>query len=560
MAAGFNPKMIEEFQKGIITRDVERVQKAIDAGVPPSTAVEGLHPLEMLLHIDYPAGKTQMSYEQFHQRGSQLVELLLENGVKLVEEEKYATANGVYLADRFLFSKRLADASTVLIHALGQSLEENGYPYEPDINGYVANYLDYVGIKKGSDLKFHVSNALNQLESVHDTVRQRLEFPQTETEKFIVREFHDKLDYWMHEFERPKLRSVFAELELGNPDTPWAAGPARTDAQPETKAKAKTEGNMDQFVKLLPKKQPQQVLAEMDKLIGLGDAKGDALALVLRTQFDIARASHKLPRTKKSLHTAFVGNPGTGKTTFARKWAELLHAMGLVGDRYIEISRENMVGQYIGQTEKNMVDLFNSADVVFIDEAYNLVGDKDDKKDFGNRVVDALITALENRRDSLTVFFAGYPEEMQNFIASNPGFKSRVTHYQSLPDYSTEELGQIMDDLLKKAGLKMEPETREYTLGQLEAAKNAMGPRDFGNARIIRSLVEELPDKMANRLFRESSQEKTSKLIVVPGLEELTTVKMADIEALNLAEMFGISAEKEPPRKMIGFEIKGLNR
>ncbi|MCE9507398.1 MAG: AAA family ATPase [Alphaproteobacteria bacterium] len=552
MAAGFNPKMIEEFQKGILARDIERVQKAIDAGVPPSTFINGHHPLELLLHVDYAADKMNMTAEQFHQRGAELVDLLLDHGVKLVEEEKYATTNCQYLADRFLISKRLADLSTVLIHAISQSLEENGFPYEPDTNGFVAHYLDYVGAKKGDDLKFHVTNALKQLESAHDTVRQRLTFPQAEEEKFIVREFHDRLDYWMHAFERPKLRSIFAELELGNPDNPWAAGPAKTDARPETKTKTKAadgEG-MSQFVKILPKKQPQQVLAEMNELVGMSDAKGNALALVLRAQFDAARVATGLPNTTQALHTVFEGNPGTGKTTMARKRAELLHSLGLVGNRYVEISRENMVGQYIGHTEKNMVDLFNSADVVFIDEAYNLVGDKDDKKDFGNQVVNALMTALENRRDSLTVFFAGYPEEMRNFIASNPGLQSRITHYQSLQDYSGEELGQIMDDLLKKAGLKMEPEAREYAVEQLVFAKTAIGARDFGNARIVRTLVEQLPNKMAERLFGQTSG--------ILEVEALSTVKKSDVEALNLAEKLGISVE--PPRTLIGYKIKGLNR
>ena len=545
----FDPKMIEKFQKAIVARDVMGVWNALDNGIVPSTQVDGHHPLELLLYGDHSAKNSKLSYEQFHQNGSEIVELLLSRGVKLVEEEKHATANCDYLVDRFLASKRLADLSTVVIHALSQSLEENGYPYEPDINGYIANYLDDAGLKEGDDLKRHITNALKQLESVHEIVQQRLEFPETAIEKDIVLNHNDKLDYWMHKFERPKLRKVFADLNLGNPDGLWAAGSRKED--PRAQGEEQEEKNADSLAKILPKKSPQQVLAEMNKLVGMSDAKDDAQALWLRAQFDAACSSSGLPVMKQGLHTVFEGNPGTGKTTMARHRAELLHALGLVGNRYVEISRENMVGQYIGQTEKNMVDLFNQADVIFIDEAYNLAGEKGDKKDYGNRVIDALMTALENRRDTLTVFFAGYPEEMRVFIDSNPGLRSRITHYQHLPDYSTEELGQIMDSLLKNAGLKMEAEAREYALQQLEEAKNAMGPKDFGNARIVRTLVEQLPNKLAVRLF---GQKTASGLSPVPGKEVLTTVRKADIEALNLTKKLGVSAAKNQALNRVGFK------
>ena len=115
------------------------------------------------------------------------------------------------------------------------------------------------------------------------------------------------------------------------------------------------------MVVILEKKTPQQVLAEMNELIGMDDAKGDARAFVLRTHFDEARARNGLKSTKQSQHTVFTGNPGTGKTTLARLRAELLYSLGLAGPRYLEISRENMVGEFIGQTEKKMVEFFKSA-------------------------------------------------------------------------------------------------------------------------------------------------------------------------------------------------------
>ena len=555
MAPAFDPKMIEEFQKGIRTRDIERVQTALDAGVDPSTPIDGHHPLLLLLYVEYSRSQAKvegkMSYEQFHESSSKLVELLLARGVKLVEEEKYATGGHQYLVDKLLSSPRLADVSTVVLHAISQSLAEKGCAYQPDTNRFIIAHLIDVA-RKGDDYKAHITNALNMLETVHKIVRQRLEIPQEGSiEHALVTRYNNQLDYWTHAFERPPLRRVFAEMELGNPDLPPSAASGRTEARPQAKAKAKAEENMSQFVKVLPKKSPQQVLADMDELVGMEEAKGEARALVLRSQFDAARKVGGLKITPQVMHTVLEGNPGTGKTTVARHRAELLHSLGLAGNRYVEISRENMVGQFVGHTEKNMTDLFNQADVIFIDEAYNLVGDKNSKVDFGNRVVDALMNALENRRDKLTIFFAGYPKEMEEFLASNPGLKSRITHYQHLPDYSTEELGKIMDGLLKKAGMKMESDAREYALTQLEAAKNAMGPRDFGNARIVRTLVEQLPNKMAERLFSQEGREMTSGLLVVPGPEELSTVKLADVKALNLKEKMGVKA---PGRKVVGFK------
>jgi AAA+ superfamily predicted ATPase/uncharacterized protein (UPF0297 family) len=555
-----NPKMIEKFQKAIRNRNVADVYNALENGVNPSTQIDGCHPLELLMY-DEVSKNSDLSAEEFHRNGSELVELLLLRGVKLVEEERYATTNCEYLVDRFLASKNLEDTATIVLHALFQSLEEKGYSYEPQINCYVADYLLNLGLKEGDDLKFHVTNSLEHLQEVHDLVRRRLEFPQTAIERAIVADYFGqsgKLDYWIHKFERPKLKTVYAELGLGNPDGPWSAGSRKEDQNMQTKEKA--EEGMAQHVQILEKKQPQQVLTEMDQLIGLTKAKSEAKALMLRAQFDAAREVIGLPSVKQGLHMVFDGNPGTGKTTWARKQAELLHSLGLVGNRYIEISREHMVGQFIGQTEKNMVDLFKQADVVFIDEAYNLVGDREDKKDYGNQVLNALMTALENKRDTLTVFFAGYPEEMRKFIASNPGLKSRVTHYQHLDDYSTEELGQIMDSMLKKGGLKMEPEARKYALAQLETAKAAMGSRDFGNARIVRTLVEQLPNKMAERLFSQAGEEMTSRLVVVPmGKEELSTVRKSDIEALNLTETLGVSAEKKVVMNRVGFKYAGMD-
>lgn len=323
---------------------------------------------------------------------------------------------------------------------------------------------------------------------------------------------------------------------------------APAEKKPEEKKPANANGEgMDQFVKILPMKYPEEVLNEIDQLVGMEDFKKNARKLVFLSKFNKARGAKGLSKTKMSLHTAFLGNPGTGKTTVARLQAELLYSLNMGGSRYVEISRENMVGKYIGETEKRMVELLNTADYVFIDEAYNLVSDKSDKKDFGNRVVDALMTALENKRDSLTVFFAGYPEEMKAFIKSNPGLSSRISHYQTMPDYTVPELGQIMDLYISRMELNIEPEARAYLLDKLEEMKKKTGERDFGNARIVRNLVEKFPEQIAERLFGENDADAVSF-----EKDDLQAVTLTDAKKINFAGIFGETASTVSNRMSFG--------
>jgi stage V sporulation protein K len=402
---------------------------------------------------------------------------------------------------------------------------------------YIDACLQSTVIPPGVDDKTMVGDFLDSFEGMHDRVRRRLEHPETAEEKQFVDKFDDKLDYWKCKFERPDMRVLFGKLGLGNPDAPAAGGGDQKPPQSSLERReAENAEKVSRLIHVLPKRPAQEILADMNKLVGMTDAKKDARAFVLRTHFDAARAVNNLPVMPQTLHTALLGNPGTGKTTLARLRAELLYSLGLAGNKYIEVSRENMIGEFIGHTEAKMVEMFSQADQIFIDEAYNLSEGNDGGNDFGKKVVDALITALENQRHNLVVSLAGYPEEMKKLIASNPGFKSRIAHFQYLPDYSMEELGQILDRRLSEAGLKIEPEARELALKDLEAAKKAAGERDFGNAREVRTMVEKFPNKMAERLFGQAGSEMTAAgILMAPAVEDLSTVKKADVQALALA-------------------------
>jgi AAA+ superfamily predicted ATPase len=546
---GFDPKVINDFQKAILARDTAGVWNALEAGVDPSTPMTlgGLHPLQALLvpYKTYTSSMAKLGLEvtvknqdEYNERVSEIVDTLMTHGVKLVEEEKFVEPGINYLMDKILLSSsQVYDTSTLMLHAIKQSLEDKGEAYVPD--PYDIAMACAVAYKSGDG----IPKGLNALENIHKIVRQRLEDPSSEVELDIIRNHKDKIDYWLQPFERPSLDQIqqyFDELnDMGE------------EMQAQSKGIDKESG-MGQFIHKLGKdgKQPEQILEDIDGMIGMPTAKRNARRIQRRAKLDAARADYGFEPQPQSQHTVFTGPPGTGKTTLARHRAELLHSLGLAGDTYVEISRENLVGKYIGHTEATIVELINNADIIFIDEAYNLVNDKDDKKDFGNRVVEALMTALENKRDNLTVFFAGYPDQMKEFLDSNPGLASRIGYYESLEAPTMDELGLIMDGMVAKSGYTMETEAREYALAQLEAMKKGMNPRDFGNARIVRTMVEQLPNALADRLDEEDSHiEGASKSAV-------STITKADVEALNM----GVAIAGTSERKTIGFDPKRISQ
>eukprot|EP00435_Cladocopium_sp_Y103_P066183 s1508_g28.t1 len=203
----------------------------------------------------------------------------------------------------------------------------------------------------------------------------------------------------------------------------------------------------------------KDLLAELENLVGLGDVKDQMKEIVAQVDFNLQRANLKLPDIGgQSLHMAFLGNPGTGKTVVARMVGELLVAMGAIRsnvtkedfDLVSEVSRPDLVGEHSGATALKVTKAFDDADggVLFIDEAYSIVqGDSDS---FGREAVDTIIKLMEDRRDRIIVILAGYQKEMSDFVAANPGFKSRIAFSFNFPDYTCPELVKIADRLMKK--------------------------------------------------------------------------------------------------------------
>lgn len=263
------------------------------------------------------------------------------------------------------------------------------------------------------------------------------------------------------------------------------------------------------------------VLAELDRdLIGLAPVKKrirETAALLLVEQ---ARRRLDLVHETPTLHMSFTGNPGTGKTTVALRMADLLHRLGYIRKGHlVSVTRDDLVGQYIGHTAPKTKEILKKAmgGVLFIDEAYYLYR-PENERDYGQEAIEILLQVMENQRDDLVVILAGYPERMERFFESNPGFRSRIAHHIDFPDYGNDELLQIAIRLLEQQSYRFDATgvatMRDYI------ARRRQQPH-FANARSIRNALDRARLRQANRLFETANG--------AIGAEALSTITADDI-------------------------------
>jgi SpoVK/Ycf46/Vps4 family AAA+-type ATPase len=277
--------------------------------------------------------------------------------------------------------------------------------------------------------------------------------------------------------------------------------------------------------KQLPEKNPEQVLqetlAELDRLIGLGNIKQEIRTLTNFLKVQKQRDKAGLPTPGLSLHMVFGGNPGTGKTTVARIAGTIFGAMGVLSKGHlVETDRSGLVAEYAGQTGPKTNKKIDEAldGVLFIDEAYTLISSEGEDP-FGHEAVQTLLKRMEDNRDRLVVILAGYPLEMEILLRSNPGLSSRFSRHLEFLDYSPLELAQIFGLMCDK---------NQYTLKPLTRAKVIVGfdhlyqrrDRYFGNGRAARNLFEHAIRLMANRIGE----------IAELSVEQLTLLEPQDVE------------------------------
>ena len=246
-----------------------------------------------------------------------------------------------------------------------------------------------------------------------------------------------------------------------------------------------------------------KVKAELDAIVGLKKVKEYILSLEEYYKTQKRRQEAGLKASEVSKHMIFTGNPGTGKTTIARIVSRYLKAIGVLsGGQLVEVSRADLVGRYVGHTAPLVNQVIKSAigGVLFIDEAYSLHRGKEDS--FGLEAIDALVKGIEDNRDDLIVILAGYAREMEEFLETNSGLKSRFPNLIDFPDYSGEELLDITRITVKSKGYVLDQEAEAMLLIYYNEVQ-AHHADTAGNGRLVRNKVEEAILNQSRRLVAE---------------------------------------------------------
>ena len=243
------------------------------------------------------------------------------------------------------------------------------------------------------------------------------------------------------------------------------------------------------------------ILDELDAtLIGLQPVKTRIRETASLLLVDRARRAMGIAQGTPTLHMSFTGNPGTGKTTVALRMADLLHRLGYVRKGHlVAVTRDDLVGQYIGHTAPKTRDILKKAmgGVLFIDEAYYLYR-PENERDYGQEAIEILLQVMENNRDDLVVILAGYADRMDRFFESNPGFRSRIAHHIDFPDYTSEELLRIAELMLDGQHYRLTEDARQAMADYIERRREQP---HFANARSIRNALDRARLRQANRLF-----------------------------------------------------------
>jgi SpoVK/Ycf46/Vps4 family AAA+-type ATPase len=249
------------------------------------------------------------------------------------------------------------------------------------------------------------------------------------------------------------------------------------------------------------------VNAELEGIVGLDMVKNYITSLQANIAMQQKRREQGMKTASVSKHMIFTGNPGTGKTTIARLLARYMKAIGALSEgQLVEVTRADLVAQYVGQTAPLTMSVIKSAigGVLFIDEAYSLYRGKDDS--FGLESIDTLVKAMEDNRDNLIVILAGYKKEMAVFLEANSGLKSRFPNLINFPDYTGEELTKIASLQAKDKGYNIKddvlPKLQDY-FNQVQSINAA----EAGNGRLARNLVEEAILKQSERLVKDSGSD-----------------------------------------------------
>lgn len=511
----YSKTLVENWSKAIIDRDVVLAKLCLDQGMKPNMTIlnDGIEnnamallPMEYLLLNDYP------DHDPDGVKTEALFELLLEKDKTLVDTNAYADIGVRYMVDTCLPSPHARLRSRLIAHTLLHTLERGLEPYEVDQNQIVRLGLDRVNELRDAFLA-HVADE------------------ETVTERKLMRDYYDEWGFWQEDIELyldfPASNPLPGKVMLQLPN-------GLIENLAEVFSKSSSKADLDPVksipMRCLERTTPEKVLRTMNEsLVGLDHLKSHCNDLYLRLAFNKARAQLGLRNPHVSQTMLLTGPPGTGKTSFFRLYAQFLCANDLIGDKYLEVTRDNLVGRYLGQTENDVREMIEQADFIFIDEAYDLVSDY--QSDYGNRVLSVVMKALENDRTEKAFGFAGYRDQMEGFLNANPGLRSRIPNQLHIEPYTKADIQKVLDHQLKQFDYTIEPRAREELVDRLEKHKNQLGPKLFGNARDVRSVVESLQTHVARRVCSKPGwRSLTNK-------KALTQIIMQDVLALKMPEI-----------------------
>ena len=306
-----------------------------------------------------------------------------------------------------------------------------------------------------------------------------------------------------------------------------------------------------------PKESVEDVLAELDSLVGLEGVKAEVKRIVNLAKVNEARRAQGLKVPPMTYHMVFTGNPGTGKTTVARIVARAFRALGIAkGGQLVETDRSGLVGRYAGETAVKTNAKVDEAigGILFVDEAYQLANS--DSDDYGKEAIATLLKRMEDDRDKLIVIAAGYTDEMRDFLDANSGLRSRFSKTIEFADYTAKELAAIFRSMAKKNEFVLAADLEEG-LDAAMAKLTAKRDRTFGNARFVRQLFEDATGRQANRLAESGNLDADAlKTLVLADLglgERKTDVRAPTVDEVlaELDSLVGLKPVKDELRRLI---------
>lgn len=313
-----------------------------------------------------------------------------------------------------------------------------------------------------------------------------------------------------------ELKKSNAEMKPFNPDSDGSID--KLDDTLENK------DDSDSVEVLVDDKPIEEILADLDALIGLENIKEKVREYIDYISFlQLREASGIEEDDEVVLHSVFTGNPGTGKTTVVKLLGKIFKAMGLLSKGHVHVvEADDLISGFIRQSGKDTKKVIEEArgGILFIDEAYMLF--KDASSDFGPEAVAALITEMSDGKGDIAIMVAGYPKEMEGFLKSNPGLKSRFRNYYHFEDYTPDELLQIAEFAADKKGVEI---SKKAAVELKKVLTDSFRKRDrsFGNARLAHSLIDEAKMNLGIRIMKDPDIEEPTK-------EQLSILKEVDIE------------------------------